>query len=267
MMLRKLLPVAFTLLTVFSTPSAAFCGFYVARADAKLFNKASRVVLVRDGPRTVITMASDFQSSVSDFAMVVPIPTFVNREQIHVTDHAIVDHLDAYTAPRRVAYFDPDPCARFERHDQVARMSQRKMASAPAMAKESPEARGVTVAASYTVGEHDIQILSATQSSGLITWLKGSGDQIPDGAQDVVNSYLARDMRFFVAKVNLEKQTQLGFNKLRSLQIAYESPRFMLPIRLGTLNADGDQELFVYALTRKGRVQSTNYRSVKLPAG
>jgi hypothetical protein len=54
---------------------------------------------------------------------------------------------------------------------------------------------------------------------------------------------------------------------LRPLQVAYESPRFMLPIRLGTVNADGPQELFVYALTRDGRVETTNYRTVKLPTG
>ena len=40
----------------------------------------------------------------------------------------------------------------------------------------------------------------------------------------------------------------------------------MLPIRLGMVNADGPQDLFVYALTRKGRVETTNYRTVKLPA-
>src|SRR4030095_14673007 len=39
----------------------------------------------------------------------------------------------------------------------------------------------------------------------------------------------------------------------------------MLPLRLGTLNADGHQELFIYTLTQKGRVEPTNYRSVKLP--
>ena len=92
--------------------ASAFCGFYVARADARLFNEASQVVLVRDGPRTVVTMSSDYQGPVKDFAMVVPVPTFVEREQIHVTDGALVEHLDAYTAPRLVEYFDPDPCAR-----------------------------------------------------------------------------------------------------------------------------------------------------------
>ena len=49
--------------------------------------------------------------------------------------------------------------------------------------------------------------------------------------------------------------------------MAFDTPKFMLPIRLGTLNADGSQELFVYALTRKGRVETTNYRTVRLPTG
>ena len=65
--------------------------------------------------------------------------------------------------------------------------------------------------------------------------------------------------------MNLKEQAQLGFSYLRPLQVAYESPKFMLPIRLGMVNADGPQELFVYALTRNGRVETTNYRTVRLP--
>ena len=41
----------------------------------------------------------------------------------------------------------------------------------------------------------------------------------------------------------------------------------MLPIRLGMLNADGPQELFVFALTETGRIETTNYRTTKLPTG
>jgi hypothetical protein len=41
----------------------------------------------------------------------------------------------------------------------------------------------------------------------------------------------------------------------------------MLPIRLGTVNADGPQDLLIYALTRKGRIETTNYRTVRLPTG
>ena len=126
---------------------------------------------------------------------------------------------------------------------------------------------GVTIEARYTVGEYDILILSAQQSSGLETWLRQNGYRIPAGASDVIATYLKQNMRFFVAKVNLGEQTRLGVSYLRPLQIAYESPKFMLPIRLGMVNAKGQQELFVYALTRNGRVETTNYRTAKLPVG
>jgi hypothetical protein len=125
----------------------------------------------------------------------------------------------------------------------------------------------VKIEAEYTVGEYDIVILSADQSGGLETWLKESGYKIPEGAGPVLESYIKRKMRFFVAKVNLEEKAKAGFHYLRPLQVAYESRKFMLPIRLGTVNADGPQELFVFALTRKGRVETTNYRTVKLPTG
>ena len=40
----------------------------------------------------------------------------------------------------------------------------------------------------------------------------------------------------------------------------------MLPVRLGMLNARGPQDLVVYALTRNGRVETTNYRTVRVPS-
>ena len=98
-----------------TTRADAFCGFYVAKADTSLFNKASQVVLVRDGDRTVITMSNDFRGNPREFAMVIPVPTSITREQIHIAEAALVKHLDAYTAPRLVEYFDPDPCAMYDR--------------------------------------------------------------------------------------------------------------------------------------------------------
>ncbi|MEE9607078.1 MAG: DUF2330 domain-containing protein, partial [Myxococcota bacterium] len=245
----------------------AFCGFYVAKADAKLFNKASQVVLVRDGDRTVITMSNDFQGETVEFAMVIPVPTFIERGQIHVGDRAVIEHLDAYTSPRLVEYFDPDPCAVRSLERLARRPSAMMEMAAGDSADEAARAVGVTIEARYTVGEYDILILSAEQSDGLARWLRGNGYRLPDGAEPVLRSYIRQQMRFFVAKVNLEQQSRLGYGYLRPLQVAYESPKFMLPIRLGTLNADGAQELFVYALTRKGRVETTNYRTVKLPTG
>src|SRR6478672_2655231 len=243
---------------------SAFCGFYVAKADTKLFNKASQVVLVRDGDRTVLTMANDFKGDPKEFAVVVPVPAVLQKDQIHVGDKALLDHLDAYSAPRLVEYFDENPCD-IRMYDRLAPLA----AASPVAEKAAGAARsrslGVTIEAQYTVGEYDILILSAQQSTGLETWLRENGYKIPAGASPVIATYLRQNMRFFVAKVNLGEQTRLGFSYLRPLQIAYESPKFMLPIRLGTVNAKGQQELFVYALTRNGRVETTNYRTAKLP--
>ena len=241
----------------------AFCGFYVARADTKIFNQASKVVLVRDGDRTVLTMANDFKGDPKEFAVVIPVPTVLQRGQIHVAEPALLDHLDAYSAPRLVEYFDDNPCER--RFEDAIRMSAPQSAAGGA---EKGAARdrslGVKVEAAYTVGEYDIVILSATQSDGLETWLQENGYRIPQGASRVLGSYIKQDMKFFVAKVNLKEQSKLGFSYLRPIQVAYESPKFMLPIRLGMVNANGPQELFIFALTRKGRVETTNYRTVKL---
>jgi hypothetical protein len=75
-------------------------------------------------------------------------------------------------------------------------------------------------------------------------------------------------MKFFVAKVNLKEQLKTGYTMLRPLQFAFESEKFMLPMRLGMLNAPPDkpQDLIIYLLTKEGRVESSNYRTVKLPA-
>jgi hypothetical protein len=255
-------------LALWAPEAHSFCGFYVARGDAKIFNRASKVVMVRDGDRTVLTMANDFEGKPKEFAVVVPVPTRLEREQIHIGDRAVVDHLDAYSAPRLVEYFDPDPCARV--------MEEKSMGGAVGLmapmatqrdAMTRAKALGVSIEASYTVGEYDILILSAKQSNGLETWLRENGYTIPAGASRVLGSYIKQNMRFFVAKVNVKEQEKLGFSYLRPIQVAYESPKFMLPIRLGMANANGAQELFVFALTKDGRIETTNYRNVRLPDG
>src|SRR5215813_326366 len=129
-MRRTLFGVAVASIIVWSTPSIlGFCGFYVAKADTKLFNRASQVVLVRDGDRTVMTMANDFEGEPKEFAVVIPVPTFLSREQIHVGEKTLVDHVDAYSAPRLVEYFDRDPCDRFELRSSMAPAAAAKMAA------------------------------------------------------------------------------------------------------------------------------------------
>jgi hypothetical protein len=263
---RLVVPVLFALVALNALPAHAFCGFYVGKADSQLFNDASQVALVRDGDRTVLTMSNDYQGPMTDFALVVPVPTVLQKEQIHIGDKKLLEHLDAYSAPRLVEYFDPDPCRVYMPMSE-ARAGAPSMKTAD-MASQSRNAAalGVTVEARYTVGEYDILILSATESSGLETWLRQNGYRIPARASAALQPYIRQDMKFFVAKVNLEEQRATGVQYLRPLQIAYESKKFMLPIRLGMANARGPQDMVVYALTRQGRVESVNYRTTRVPS-
>jgi hypothetical protein len=244
-------------------PASAFCGFYVAKADAKMFNKSSKVVLARNGQQTAITMASDYEGAPNEFALVVPVPTFIEKNQISVVEPRMVDHLDAYTAPRLVEYFDPDPC---EQPRVTSALSAIPTAARNAPLPAAVAYRGVKVEAQYDVAEYDISILSAEESDGLINWLNDNGYKIPPGAEPVIGSYIKQKMRFFVAKVNLQRMQQIGETYLRPLQVRYQTAKFILPLRLGTVNASGPQDLIVYALSRRGRVEATNYRTVKVPS-
>ena len=250
-----------------ATASAqGFCGFYVGKADASLFNDASQVIMARSGTRTTITMLNDYKGDLREFAMVVPVPEVLGKDTIRIGDKRIFDRIDAYTAPRLAEYFDPDPCARAERDDLRLNMGRAPMAAAPMQEKRAAKALGVTVEATYTVGEYDIVILSAKESNGLETWLRQNGYRIPKGASAALAPYIKQQLKFFVAKVNLKEQAKTGSDLLRPLQFSFNYERFGLPIRLGMINSRGPQDLVLYVLSPNGRVETTNYRTVRLPA-
>ncbi len=238
----------------------AFCGFYVGKADTSLFNEASQVILARDGRRTTLSMMNDYKGELTDFALVVPVPVVLRRNDVKVIEKKTFDRLDAYSAPRLAEYFDDDPCNPRPLPAPMAGTTR------GAERRRSADALGVKVEDSFSVGEYDIVILSAAESDGLETWLRRNGYRIPSGAAPALRPYILQGMKFFVARVNLREQAKTGSRFLRPLQFTFDSEKFMLPMRLGMINAQGPQDLIVYVLTRDGRVESANYRTVKLPA-
>jgi hypothetical protein len=256
------------LVSMVSHEAAAFCGFYVSKADGTLKNKTSQVILVHDGDRSTITMYNDFKGDLKDFAMVVPVPVVLGKSDIKVVDEKIFRTLNDYSQPRLVEYYDNNPCSdlmyKEERSIPGAALNDVVVIGYGTARKKD---LGVRIEAKYLVGEYDILILSAKESQGLKTWLTENGYKIPEGAEEVLEPYIRSNLKFFVVKVNEEEKKKLPGNFLRPLQISFRSPRFMLPIRLGMANADGDQDMIVYAFSKKGRIECTNYRTVSLPTG
>ena len=243
----------------------SFCGFYVSKADGTLKNKTSQVILVRDGNKSVITMYNDFKGDTKDFAMVVPVPVVLRKDDIKVVDQSIFQKLNDYSAPRLVEYWDQNPCYGYEMNDALSGKAAGVQLNEVVVTSAFETKRSsVKIEAKYLVGEYDILILSAKESGGLKNWLTENGYKIPADAEDVLDPYIKSNLKFFVVKVNEKEKLKLNNNFLRPIQISFNSPKFMLPIRLGMANADGDQDLIVYAFTRKGRIESTNYRNVDI---
>mgnify|MGYP000922526354 CR=1 FL=1 len=248
------------------TTADAFCGFYVSGSSEQLTNKATRVALMREGTRTVLSMSNDYDGPAADFAMVVPVPVVLQRENVRTLPHDIFQHLEALTAPRLVEYWEQDPCQPQIEADTAA------FGGAPptvqvALERGLGNGHGVRVEAQFTVGEYEVVVLSATQSSGLETWLHENHYNIPNGAAEYMAPYVREQWKFFVAKVDIERAQRRpgGGARLSPLRFHYDAPDFRLPVRLGLLNASGAQDLLVYILHPSQRFEVANYRNVFVP--
>lgn len=258
--------VAASLITAQVSPASAFCGFYVSGADASLYNDATTVVMMREGQRTVLSMQNTYQGPPENFAMVVPVPVVLQEENVKTLPREIFDRVDTLAAPRLVEYWERDPCE----PEPEYMMEAVSMAAPPGMARRSASIQdkdlGVQVEAEFTVGEYEIVILSARDSSGLDTWLRQNQYNIPAGAEPVLRPYVQQGTKFFVAKVDISKVRFVeGRAVLSPLRVHYDSPEFSLPVRLGLLNSAGKQDLIVHVLAKNTRYEVANYENLTIP--
>jgi MYXO-CTERM domain-containing protein len=264
--LRLVLAVALAGVASAPRTAAAFCGFYVAGEDTKLYNNATQVVLMRDGTRTVLSMQNNYQGPPSDFAMVVPVPVVLKKENVKTLSKDVFDKIEQLDAPRLVEYWEQDPCYEPPRYTD----DMLPMAAPASVAREeaaaAPRDLGVRIEAKFTVGEYDIVILSARDSTGLDTWLRQEKYKIPEGAEPYLKPYVLAGSKFFVAKVDPKKvHFENGMAALSPLRFHYDAETFSLPVRLGLINAKDAQDLIVHILARGQRYEVANYPNVTIP--
>ena len=265
--MRKLslaLAVAATLAT--ARAASAFCGFYVADSNKPLYNNATQVVLMREGTRTVLSMQNNYEGPPERFAMVIPVPVVLQKENVKTLPRELFAKLDSLDAPRLVEYWEQDPCAPPPPDMDIATATAAPMASTVQKSAAKGDL-GVKIEAQFAVGEYEILILSAKDGAGLDAWLRREKYTIPDGAEPFLRPYVTAGMRFFVAKVDPQKVKfdAHGQAALSPLRFHYDSEAFALPIRLGLLNAKGKQDLIVHILAPHQRYEVANYANVTIP--
>jgi MYXO-CTERM domain-containing protein len=246
--------------------AAAFCGFYVSGADTSLLNRATHVALMRSGTRTVLSMQNAYEGPPEDFALVVPVPVVLQKEQVKTLARQVLDRVDQLGAPRLVEYWEQDPCA-IPAQSAPGGVGQGFGSGAGRLGgSHKSEEPAVKIEAQFEVGEYDIVILSATDATALDTWLRDNRYKIPAGAEPYLRPYVAAGMKFFVAKVNIKKvEMKDGRALLSPLRFHYDSETFSLPIRLGLINAGDAQDLVVSILSEGKRYEVANYPNVVIP--
>ena len=191
----------------------------------------------------------------------------LKKEDVKTLTPDVFEHIDALSAPRLVEYWEQDPCYQPPPVDYAA---VPMMSGAPGGGPPRERADGdygVKVEARFAVGEYEIVILSAKDSGGLERWLVDNRYKIPKGAGDALAPYVRDQMKFFVAKVNIQKvkKNERGLVVLSPLRVSFEAEELRLPVRLGLLNAAEKQDLIVYVLHPESRFEVANYPNVFIP--
>jgi MYXO-CTERM domain-containing protein len=246
--------------------ASAFCGFYVAGSDQQMFNDATQVVLMRMGTRTVLSMQNNYQGPPEAFAMVVPVPVVLHEGDVKTLPREVFERVEQMGAPRLVEYWEQDPCAVPAERDDRRRLPMPTTA-ANKSGGEVMGSLGVTIEAKFTVGEYQVVILSAKDSTGLATWLAHEKYKIPAGAEPLLRPYVEGGSKFFVAKVDPAKVAfdRDGRAALSPLRFHYDAEELSLPIRLGLASSSGTQDLIVNILAPRQRYEVSNYHNVTIP--
>src|SRR5262249_11699545 len=199
------------------------------------------------------------------FAMVVPVPVVLKKEDVKTLPMEVFDRVDSLSAPRLVEYWERDPCAPdYEMYKKAGRASVMDYEDD---ALGGSGNLGVKVEARFVTGEYEVVILSATESRGLETWLHQNRYAIPAGAAEALAPYVRDKSKFFVARVDIKKvkRNAQGVLQLSPLRFAFDANELRLPVRLGLLNAAGKQDLIVYVIHPTSRFEVANYANAFVP--
>ena len=127
------------------------------------------------------------------------------------------------------------------------------------------------IEARFAVGEYDVVVLSAQDSSGLDAWLHENHYKIPSGAEPLPASVRA-DGDEVLRREGQRREGEVRARRQRAeravlspLRFHYDADDFFLPVRLGLINSGGKQDLVTVILARNQRYEVANYDNVSMP--
>ncbi len=244
----------------------AFCGTFVGSDGALLANRASQVVLARVSDSVTLTLAVDYTGDASEFALLMPVPSVLTAENVSTVDPALLERVADWSSPREVAYTCDDLVTADVAYGgcstPLATGCAAEYSLGGGIGDDGEDAEGtVTVEASFSEAGYEFVVLSTQTAGALQTWLDDNGYALPAGGDAILQEYIDAGVYFLAAKVALDA-APTGQAWLPPIQLTYESDTLSLPIRIGTISADGPQEVLIYVLHEGGAVAISNYPEV-----
>ncbi len=270
----------FLVLMFLCVPAHAMTGFFVANDETPIAAPATKIIIVTRNGHHTLTIMPSLTATARDVAWLFPVPANVTAQNVHEVSASLFDAVDMLTAPRLREETDPDPCP------------------ANNQAKTGVETKSYAVTVKHIADEtnYDISVLPAEQGATLPEWLEKNGYKLPAKMDRIMTPYTQRGNAFLLVKARRDS-TSAAY--LKPLQISYDAPKLVLPVRLGLINApavvvppakgktvdalnaapdrnypkeqvpidlfnDGGQALTLYVITQQGRAGSPLMRSVPL---
>lgn len=251
-------------LSIFAPATAqAFCGTYLSSAESPPQNATSSVVYVREGNRTTITMSNDILTAARSFTMLIPAPGTLVESDVKVVEPGVVARVEGYAAPRLVEYTCQDLHGTSGVGDAACGCATDALLDL-ALSTAMDQLPGLLDQLDIGFGSYEISTLSADSQASLEEWATSEGLYLPPGSIDLLEEYVAGGTNFISVKVDLDSVRSGGI-LLKPIQFSYESDMMSLPIRLGTLNAGGSQDVVLHVITDTGgAVGISNYPEFEL---
>jgi len=242
-----------------SNTAFAFVGAYVTKDGSSITTSQSKVVIAHKEQKTILTITSNFNTSATSFALIIPVPSNVKKANIRYVDYEIVNKLDKYTSPRLIEYIDYDPC----NPESIKRPPIETTQSFTTI--DMDKAIALEINNPQTITPSNLIILTSKESIGIDITLKKYGYNLPQNYLDVINSYNEKQMKFII--IELTKDNDNKATWLKPIQIEYESDQFSLPVNIGSLNAPQNQkhDMLLFTLSNQGEVLTTNYETKNMP--
>lgn len=230
------------------------------------YSPASAVVITRDGRRTVLTIEAAYRGPATELSMVIPIPSAIDREAVRTVSGTLFRRFDGETAPRVRHVWPPCPLSRMVSPASAEGSGSSAGFSGRTETERVQEEYGVEIQDEWPVDEYDVTLLGAEQSNGLLAFLRERGLELPQVAETMLRGYIENGHRFALFHVDPTRAQRIGaLMMLSPIQIEYESDELRVPVRLGTLNSPGEQEILLYVLSPEGRYEMANRTNLNAP--